>query len=183
MITRRKELFIQGILKGLSATEAAKRAGYKDKSAYCQGSRLTRNVEVKALIDKAREEECARNTITDEGIVSLLWKEARTASRSSDRTSALTQLAKIRKMSADNTLTINQALFTEDMARRLQALRSRRIEKEVITDASGGVDTPKGGLDVAITSLPKISTKIENSPQKPASQNEDLSTKNDNPSS
>ena len=43
-------LFVEHYLQCWNATEAAKRAGYSEKTAYSQGSRLLKNAEIKGVI-------------------------------------------------------------------------------------------------------------------------------------
>lgn len=47
-----QQAFADYYLEASNATEAAKKAGYSEKTAYSQGQRLLKNVEVKAYIDE-----------------------------------------------------------------------------------------------------------------------------------
>lgn len=47
-----QQKFVEAYLTCWNATEAAKQAGYSAKTAYSQGSRLLRNVEIRRLIDE-----------------------------------------------------------------------------------------------------------------------------------
>lgn len=49
-LTPKQSLFVKEYLVDLNATQAAIRAGYSEKTAYSQGERLLRNVEVAAAI-------------------------------------------------------------------------------------------------------------------------------------
>lgn len=53
-LTARQEDFVREFLLDLNATQAAIRAGYSASTAYSQGQRLLKNVEVQAAIAKAR---------------------------------------------------------------------------------------------------------------------------------
>ena len=55
-MTHRQELFIQEYLTSLNATQAAIKAGYSSKTAYSQGQRLLKNVEVLQAINKVMNE-------------------------------------------------------------------------------------------------------------------------------
>ena len=55
-MTHRQELFIQEYLNSLNATQSAIRAGYSPKTAYSQGQRLLKNVEVLQAINKVMNE-------------------------------------------------------------------------------------------------------------------------------
>ena len=51
----RREGFAQGLVKGLTQTQAAKNAGFSAKTAESAGSRLAKNVKVRARIAELRE--------------------------------------------------------------------------------------------------------------------------------
>ena len=51
-----QQAFADYYLETSNATEAAKRAGYSEKTAYSQGQRLLKNVEVKSYIDERLNE-------------------------------------------------------------------------------------------------------------------------------
>ena len=55
-MTHRQELFMQEYLTSLNATQSAIRAGYSPKTAYSQGQRLLKNVEVLQAINKVMNE-------------------------------------------------------------------------------------------------------------------------------
>lgn len=50
-LTPKQRLFVAEYLKDLNATQAAIRCGYSEKTAYSQGQRLLKNVEVRKAID------------------------------------------------------------------------------------------------------------------------------------
>lgn len=52
-LTLKQKLFIKEYLIDLNATQAAIRAGYSEKTAYSQGQRMLKKVEVKEAIDKS----------------------------------------------------------------------------------------------------------------------------------
>ena len=52
-----------------NATLAAKKAGYSDKTAYSQGQRLLKNVEITAAIDKALSKMASKFEITAENVL------------------------------------------------------------------------------------------------------------------
>lgn len=52
MASTKQQLFIEAYLANPNATEAAKRAGYSEKTAYSQGQRLLKNVEVQKAVGK-----------------------------------------------------------------------------------------------------------------------------------
>jgi len=54
-LTPKQERFVHEYLIDLNATQAAKRAGYSEKTAYSQGQRLLKDVEIQATIAEARQ--------------------------------------------------------------------------------------------------------------------------------
>lgn len=53
-LTDKQEMFIKEYLVDLNATQAAIRAGYSEKTANAQGSRLLANVNIRAHIEEAQ---------------------------------------------------------------------------------------------------------------------------------
>ena len=51
MLNDRQGLFVSEYIKDMNATQAAIRAGYSKKTAYSQGQRLLKNVEIKKAVD------------------------------------------------------------------------------------------------------------------------------------
>lgn len=64
-MNNRQQLFCEEYLKDLNATKAAIRAGYSEKTAYSQGQRLLKNVEIKDRLQEIREK------IQDENIATI----------------------------------------------------------------------------------------------------------------
>jgi len=75
-LTPKQEAFVAQYLLDLNATQAAIRAGYSEKTAQQQGSRLLLNVLVQEAIAKGREKTAAKLEITKERIVDELAKIA-----------------------------------------------------------------------------------------------------------
>lgn len=65
----RRARFIREYVKDLNITQAALRAGYSPKTAAAQGSRLLKNVEVRAQVDVLLAKLTKRNDITVERTV------------------------------------------------------------------------------------------------------------------
>ena len=68
----KKTIFAVEYLVDLNATQAAIRAGYSKRTAYSQGSRLLKNVEVNAEIDKQRAHHAKRVDVQVDEIVTGL---------------------------------------------------------------------------------------------------------------
>jgi phage terminase small subunit len=96
MLTNRKRAFIENYIITRNATESAKRAGYSPKTSYCSGQRLTKDVEVMAIIDERSKLMLEELKLTDENIVGKLWHLANNSVRDADKINALTQVAKIK---------------------------------------------------------------------------------------
>ena len=71
-LTPRQERFCQEYAIDLNATGAARRAGYSEKTAEQQGSRLFRNVQVKTRIAELQDEVAERNKLSVDGVVAKL---------------------------------------------------------------------------------------------------------------
>ena len=54
-MTHKQKRFADEYLVDLNATQAAIRAGYKEKTAYSQGQRILKNVEIKTYIEEQLE--------------------------------------------------------------------------------------------------------------------------------
>ena len=65
-LTPKQELFVREYLVDRNATQAAIRAGYSEKSAHDQGSRLLKHVEVQAALRARGAEALARLEVTEE---------------------------------------------------------------------------------------------------------------------
>lgn len=74
MLTYRQELFAKEYLVDLNATQSAIRAGYSEKTAYSQGERLLRNVEVAAEIQKNMDKRAAKIEITADKVLQEIAK-------------------------------------------------------------------------------------------------------------
>ena len=72
MLTNRKIQFIQYYIKTLNATESAKLSGYSVKTAYSQGGRLLKSVEVKKAIDEGLAKKCAESKLTKKSLLTKL---------------------------------------------------------------------------------------------------------------
>lgn len=72
----KQQLFAREYLIDLNATKAAERAGYSPKSAYSQGHRLLKNVEIKAEINRLMLRRGERLDITADKVLQELAKLA-----------------------------------------------------------------------------------------------------------
>ena len=68
----KQQTFVAEYLIDLNATQAAIRAGYSEATAYSQGQRLLKHVEVAALIQKAMDERSERTEITADYVLTTI---------------------------------------------------------------------------------------------------------------
>lgn len=68
-LNERQERFCNEYLIDLNATQAAIRAGYKEKTAYSMGQRLLKNVEVQNYIQERKQDRVERTEITQDMVV------------------------------------------------------------------------------------------------------------------
>ncbi|MCK3657234.1 terminase [Pasteurellaceae bacterium Pebbles2] len=71
-LTDKQKRFVEEYLVDLNATQAAIRAGYSEKTAQEQSSRLLSNVMVQAAIEQARSERSKRTKITQDDVLNGL---------------------------------------------------------------------------------------------------------------
>ena len=71
-LTPKQARFIEEYLIDLNATAAAKRAGYSERTAYAQGQRLLKNVEIAVAIQKAQEARSERTRIDQDWVIERL---------------------------------------------------------------------------------------------------------------
>ena len=64
--------FVDEYIIDLNATQAAIRAGYSEKTAYSQGQRLLKNVEIQTLIQQRKEDRSERTEITQDMVLKEL---------------------------------------------------------------------------------------------------------------
>lgn len=72
MTPAQKRFVDEYLVNGFNATEAAKSAGYSDKSAYSQGHRLLKKAEIKKAIEKAQNKLSEKLEITKESLIQEL---------------------------------------------------------------------------------------------------------------
>ena len=75
-LTPKQATFVQEYLKDLNATQAAIRAGYSEKTAQEQSSRLLSKAIVQQAIQKGRDKLAAKAEVTAERVLNGLLAEA-----------------------------------------------------------------------------------------------------------
>lgn len=76
-LNERQQRFIDEYIIDLNATQAAIRAGYSKRTAYSQGQRLLKNVEIKSAIDKRMQEKTDELIMKQDEILVRLSEQAR----------------------------------------------------------------------------------------------------------
>ena len=71
-LTPKRQAFVREYPTDLNATKAAIRAGFSEKTAYSQGQRLLKNVEVADAIQKALAERSERTEITQDYVLTSI---------------------------------------------------------------------------------------------------------------
>lgn len=71
-LTPKQARFVEEYLIDLNATQAAIRAGYSERTAYSQGQRLLKNVEIQRSIAEAQEDRSKRTEITADRVLQEL---------------------------------------------------------------------------------------------------------------
>ncbi|WP_299316788.1 terminase small subunit [uncultured Halomonas sp.] len=71
-LTGKKARFVEEYLKDLNATQAAIRAEYSEKTAYSQGQRLLKNVEIQKAIEAASKARSERTRIDSDYVLHRL---------------------------------------------------------------------------------------------------------------
>lgn len=98
-LTTKQRLFVEAYLANPNATEAAKAAGYSEKTAYSQGQRLLKNVEIAAAL----KERVQTAIITADEVLTDVKAIAKTAEKDSDRLKGYEMLGKYLKLWTDKT--------------------------------------------------------------------------------
>lgn len=77
MLTERQKIFADEYLIDLNATQAAIRAGYSKKTAYSQGQRALKNVEINNYIQSRLEEKEKARIASQDEVLEYLTKVIR----------------------------------------------------------------------------------------------------------
>ena len=93
-LTAKRKAFVREYPIDLNATKAAIRAGFSEKTAYSQGQRLLKNVEVADAIQKALAERSERTEITQDYVLTSIMDVNRRSNVTPDRRPILTPFAR-----------------------------------------------------------------------------------------
>ena len=125
-------LFAEEYSVDQNATAAAKRAGYSERTAYSQGQRLLKHVEVRQAIQQAQAEHRERTAVTVESITENL-RAAYDLAAKNGHAGAMVQaemgIAKIHGMLVDRTEDLTKS--AEDMTRAERTAELDRVQAEL----------------------------------------------------
>ena len=140
-LTPKQARFVAEYRVDLNATQAAIRAGYSEQTAYAQGSRLLKHVEVAAAIDSKQQKLAAKLEIPPERIEAELGRyafadapDAMGGCEPRDRLKAMELLGKRHKM------------FTERVEHSFDSMTDEQLEAkkaEIIARATSTTRPPQ----------------------------------------
>jgi len=127
MLNEKQENFSQAYVLHRNATEAAKAAGYSDKSAANQGYRLLQNNEILERIeDLANELETNINVIEE---IESQYTYAKANGHTNSAIKALELLSRIRGAPSDDALKIDQESLETEIAKNIDVLGEEQFFK------------------------------------------------------
>jgi len=143
-LTAKQERFVAEYLIDLNATQAAIRAGYSEKTATEQGSRLLTNVKVQEAIAAKAGKTAEKLDLSAERVLRGLFEEATRHGEGSShgaRVSAWGLLGKYHKLFVDRVeADVTGDLTVTDARTKLQSLISRQNVGSPKNSNSGGAN-------------------------------------------
>jgi len=127
MLNSKQENFAQAYVLHRNATEAAKAAGYSDKSAANQGYRLLQNEEiVERIEDLSKELETNINVIEE---IENQYTFAKANGHGNSALKALELLSRIKGAPTEDALKINQESLETEIAKNIDILGEEQFLK------------------------------------------------------
>lgn len=130
-LTNKQQRFVAEYLVDLNATQAAIRAGYSQKTAYSQGQRLLKNVEVAKAVSQHAANTSEKLDLSAERVLRGLFEEAtRTGEGSSHgaRVSAWGLLGKYHSLFTDKIeANVSADVTVTDARGQLESLIARQL--------------------------------------------------------
>lgn len=130
-LTDKQQRFVAEYLVDLNATQAAIRAGYSERTAYSQGQRLLKNVEVAKVLSDRAANTSERLDLSAERVLRGLFEEAtRTGEGSSHgaRVSAWGLLGKYHSLFTDKIeASVTADVTVADARGQLESLIARQL--------------------------------------------------------
>lgn len=145
-LTDMQEKFAVEYVKSGNATASAINAGYSEKTADVQGSRMTRNVKIMRRIRELKEEMGMQVDTEEDTILEMLKQISEDMNAETNhRLKAIEMIAKIRgyykdapEINVDNSTTFNPAEMTDDeLAQEMSKLQDEMEDMGNITKLHG----------------------------------------------
>jgi phage terminase small subunit len=152
MLKEKRKVFAAEYVKDWNATQAAIRAGYSLKTAYSQGQRLLKNVEVRAEIDRLSADIADQNDVEVREIIVGLRRIAFAPEgpqvNNSDRLRALELLGKYKAMFTDVQIQEpeRKQRIDRNMAELARVIASKVITSKPLLAAASPSSTDKAKL-------------------------------------
>jgi phage terminase small subunit len=143
LLNGKQQLFADYYIETLNATQAAIKAGYSEKTAYSQGQRLLKHVEIKDYIEEIMEKKDKQRVASQDEILEILTRIVRGEEteelyyhmtgetinkkpKISDRLKAIELLGKRYNLfDKDNIDTIPKVVIVNDIPRENKVLESQ----------------------------------------------------------
>jgi len=120
MLNEKQENFAKAYVLHRNATEAAKAAGYSDKSAANQGYRLLQNKEIAERIEDLEKELETNINVVEE--IENQYTFAKANGHTNSAIKALELLSRIRGATDDDNITIDQEGLNTEIAKNIDIL-------------------------------------------------------------
>lgn len=138
--------FVEEYLIDLNATQAAIRAGYSEATAYSQGQRLLKNVEVEKALSEAMKKRSERTEITQDMVLRELAKIGFSDIRKVVKWYSQANIAAIDDVEGE----IEDGSIRFAVANQVELVSSDDIDDDTAAAISEVSMTDKGGLKVKL---------------------------------
>ncbi len=127
MLNEKQEKFAQAYIIHRNATEAAKSAGYSDKSAANQGYRLINNVEIQERIEDLESELTTTINVVDE--IENQYSFAKANGHTNSAIKALELLSRIRGSKGDTEKELDKKELREEIIKFMEIIGKDEVEE------------------------------------------------------
>lgn len=132
-MTPKAVLFVTEYLRNFNATEAATAAGYSEKTAYSQGSRLLKEPEIQAMVRERLRERIEKIDLTAGVVLDKLKGIAFDyAAKDADRIKALELLGRHLQLFTDININITLAKKAEEYAKLTREQQLELMKAEIV---------------------------------------------------
>ena len=127
MLNKKQEKFAQSYIIHRNATEAAKAAGYSDRSAANQGYRLINNIEVQERIEDLESELTTTLDVVDE--IENQYSFAKANGHTNSAIKALELLSRIRGSKGDSEKELDKKELKEEIVKFMEIIGKDEVEE------------------------------------------------------